>query len=127
MQSLAAAPRAQVVAVDGKTACRSHDAGRGVPSLHLVGAWVDAARLVLGQRRVDSRSNEITAIPALLETLVLEGCTFEHAMILSAEFGVSAVVGLYASCHLNVASGPAMALVATAIFAVAYAVAAARR
>ncbi|MXZ25315.1 MAG: hypothetical protein F4Y80_10760 [Caldilineaceae bacterium SB0665_bin_21] len=49
-------------------------------------------------------------------------------MILSAGFGVSAaVVGLYVSHHLNVVSGPAMALVATAIFAVAYAVAGARR
>ena len=52
----------------------------------------------------------------------------EGAMALGAGFGVAAaVVGLYASYHLNVASGPAMALVATAIFAVAFAVAAARR
>ena len=49
-------------------------------------------------------------------------------MILSTEFGVTAaVVGLYASYHLNVASGPAMALVATAIFAVVYAGAVARQ
>ncbi len=54
--------------------------------------------------------------------------TFEHAMILSAGFGVSAaVVGLHVSHRLNVASGPALALVATAIFAGAYAVAGARR
>ena len=64
--------------------------------------------------------------PAAAALLVAR--TFEHAMILSAGFGVTAaVVGLYTSYHLNVASGPAMALVATAIFAVAYAVAAARR
>ncbi len=64
--------------------------------------------------------------PAAAALLVAR--TFEHAMFLSAGFGVSAtVVGLYASYHLNVASGPVMALVATAIFAVAYAVAAARR
>ena len=64
--------------------------------------------------------------PAAAALLVAR--TFERAMILSAGFGVTAaVVGLYASYHLNVASGPAMALVATAIFAVAYAVAAARR
>ena len=50
---------------------------------------------------------------------MLAARTFERAMILSAGFGVSAaVVGLYASYHLNVASGPAMALVVTAIFAV---------
>ncbi|MCE2468506.1 MAG: ISAs1 family transposase [Caldilineaceae bacterium] len=50
----------------------SHDQARGVSPLHLVSAWADGARLVLGQRRVDSRSN--AAIPALLETLTLEGC-----------------------------------------------------
>ncbi|MCE2467311.1 MAG: ISAs1 family transposase, partial [Caldilineaceae bacterium] len=63
-----------VVAVDGKAARGSHDQARGVSPLHLVSAWADEARLVLGQRRVDSRSNKITAIPALLETLALDGC-----------------------------------------------------
>ena len=74
VQSLAASLRAQVVSVDGKAARRSHDAGRGVPPLHLVGAWADQARLVLGQRRVDDHSNEITANPELLAMLVLKGC-----------------------------------------------------
>ena len=74
VQSLAASLRAQVVSVDGQAARRSHDAGRGVPPLHLVGAWADQARLVLGQQRVDDHSNAITAIPARLEMLVLEGC-----------------------------------------------------
>ena len=73
VQSLAASLRDQVVSVDGKAARRSHDAVRGGPPLHLVGAWADEARLVLGQRRVDDRSNEITAIPKLLEMLVLDG------------------------------------------------------
>ena len=73
MPSLAASLRDQVVSVDGKTARRSHDAVRGMPPLHLVGAWADEARLVLGQRRVDDRSHEITAIPKLLEMLVLDG------------------------------------------------------
>ena len=74
VQSLAAALQAQVVSVDGKTARRSHDAGGGIPPLHLVGAWADEARLVLGQRQVDDKSNASTAIPELLEMLVLEGC-----------------------------------------------------
>lgn len=52
----------------------SHDQARRGSPLHLVRAWADEARLVLGQRQVDDRSNEITAIPALLETLALEGC-----------------------------------------------------
>ncbi len=74
VQSLAATLQDGVVAVDGKAARGSHDQARGVSPLHLVSAWADEARLVLGQRRVDSRSNEITAIPALLKTLTLEGC-----------------------------------------------------
>ena len=52
---------------------RSRDAVQGVPALHLVSAWADEARLVLGQCRVADKSNEITAIPELLEMLVLEG------------------------------------------------------
>ncbi len=63
-----------VVAVDGKAARGSHDQARSVSPLHLVSAWADEARLVLGQRRVDDRSNEITAIPELLKTLALDGC-----------------------------------------------------
>jgi predicted transposase YbfD/YdcC len=58
-----------VVAIDGKTvrAARAHD---GNP-LHLVSAWASEARLVLGQEAVDTKSNEITAIPALLARLDL--------------------------------------------------------
>ena len=74
VQSLAATLQEGVVAVDGKAARGSHDQARSVSPLHLVSTWTDEARLVLGQRRVDDRSNEITAIPALLETLALEGC-----------------------------------------------------
>ena len=74
VRSLAATLRDEVVAVDGKAARSSHDQARSVFPLHLVSTWADEARLVLGQRRVGDRSNEITAIPVLLETLVLEGC-----------------------------------------------------
>ena len=73
VRSLAESLQDQVVSVDGKVARRSRDAVRGVPPLHLVSAWADEARLVLGQCRVDDKSNEITAIPELLEMLVLEG------------------------------------------------------
>ncbi len=73
VRSLAESLQDQVVAVDGKVARRSRDAVRGVPALHPVSAWADAARLVLGQCRVADKSNEITAIPELLEMLVLEG------------------------------------------------------
>jgi predicted transposase YbfD/YdcC len=64
-----------VVAIDGKTVRRSHDRGRGKGALHLVSAWASAQGLVVGQVATDQKSNEITAIPALLRLLALEGCT----------------------------------------------------
>lgn len=63
-----------VVAIDGKTLRRSHDRGAGKSALHLVSAWSSANRLVLGQRKVDGHSNEITAIPELLRSLDVSGC-----------------------------------------------------
>jgi predicted transposase YbfD/YdcC len=64
----------EVVALDGKTLRRSHDRGAGQGPLHLVSAWAAANHLVLGQVAVDAKSNEITALPALLQVLALEGC-----------------------------------------------------
>jgi len=64
----------QVIAVDGKVLRRSHDRGIGKTAIDLVSAWATANRLVLGQVKVDQKSNEITAIPQLLETLALAGC-----------------------------------------------------
>jgi predicted transposase YbfD/YdcC len=63
-----------VVAIDGKTARRSYDRGKGKKELHLVSAWATEARLVLGQVAIEEKSNEITAIPELLELLQSEGC-----------------------------------------------------
>ena len=68
-------PADGIIAVDGKTARRSHARGRGKAALHLVSAWASANGLVLGQRATDDRSNEVTAIPGLLRLLALEGCT----------------------------------------------------
>ena len=64
----------QVVAIDGKTLRRSHDKGGGHAAIHMVSAWASANRLVLGQCKVDEKSNEITAIPELLRALELHGC-----------------------------------------------------
>ena len=61
----------EIVAVDGKTSRRAH-AKEGKP-LHVVSAWASRARLVLGQDACDEKSNEITAIPRLLERLELSG------------------------------------------------------
>ena len=61
------------VAIDGKTVRHSFDRKRERSPLHLVSAWASEQRLVLGQVAVDSKSNEITAIPALLAGLALCG------------------------------------------------------
>ena len=62
-----------LVAIDGKTSRRSHNRKTGQKALHLVSAFATNSRLVLGQEAVDEKSNEITAIPALLERLDLNG------------------------------------------------------
>jgi len=65
--------RPDFVAIDGKTSRRSHDRKRGQKALHLVSAFATTRRLVLGQEAVEEKSNEITAIPALVERLDLDG------------------------------------------------------
>ncbi|MFL5284488.1 MAG: ISAs1 family transposase [Rhodopila sp.] len=72
VSSLVAGFEREVVAIDGKTLRRSFDHGREQLPLHLVSAWASGQGLVLGQRCVDGKSNEITAIPALLEQLALQ-------------------------------------------------------
>jgi hypothetical protein len=62
----------EVAQVDGKTLCGSGDAATGQEPRHLVEAWACEQGLTLGQRRSGGGSNEIKAIPELLETLVLE-------------------------------------------------------
>jgi hypothetical protein len=62
-----------IIAVDGKTSRRSHARGNGREPLHLVSASATRQRLVLGQQAVDEKSNEIVAIPLLLERLELIG------------------------------------------------------
>ena len=62
-----------VIAIDGKTSRRSHDRAKGRAPLHMVSAWACRQRLVPGQEAVDEKSNEIIAIPLLLEQLELTG------------------------------------------------------
>jgi predicted transposase YbfD/YdcC len=64
----------QVIAIDGKVVRRSHDKGIGKAAIDMVSAWATANHLVLSQVKVDEKSNEITAIPQLLEALEVEGC-----------------------------------------------------
>ncbi len=62
----------EIINIDGKTLRRSH--GEGKSAIHMVSAWANKAGLTLGQVKVDEKSNEITAIPELLELLELQGC-----------------------------------------------------
>ena len=64
----------QLINIDGKTVRGSHDRGKGKQAIHMVSAWANEAGLTLGQRKVDEKSNEITAIPELLDMLELAGC-----------------------------------------------------
>ena len=63
-----------VVAIDGKVLRRSFDTASAKSPLHMVSAWGCEQRLVLGQIATDAKSNEITAVPKLLEMLSLKGC-----------------------------------------------------
>lgn len=62
-----------IIAIDGKTSRRTHDRAKGREPLHLVSAWASRQRLVLGQQAIDGKSNEIKAIPLLLDRLLLKG------------------------------------------------------
>ena len=62
-----------MIAIDGKTLRRSFDKATGKAALHMVSAWATANQIALGQVAVDQKSNEITAIPKLLEMLDISG------------------------------------------------------
>jgi predicted transposase YbfD/YdcC len=73
-QSLCQRTGGQLVAVDGKKLRRSHNRVHGKEGIWMVNAWAEANQLVLGQRQVDEESNEIPAIPQLLEAVDITGC-----------------------------------------------------
>jgi predicted transposase YbfD/YdcC len=73
VQALHEVTKGEVVPIDGKTLRRSFDSARDLPPLHLVSAWAAENRLVLGEIPGDDKSNEITAVPRLLEILELTG------------------------------------------------------
>ena len=74
VQHLHELTKGPLLAIDGKTLRRSHDRRQNKGPLHLVSAWASASRLVLAQTEVATNSNEITAIPELLQMLELSGC-----------------------------------------------------
>lgn len=65
-------PSRRLVAIDGKTCRGSHDAGNGLGAIHIVSAWASEEGIALGQVATDAKSNEITAIPVLLEQINLK-------------------------------------------------------
>jgi predicted transposase YbfD/YdcC len=62
-----------VIAIDGKTMKQSYDRNDQQKALHIVTAWSSSHQLVLGQKKVDKKSNELTAIPELIEMLEIAG------------------------------------------------------
>ena len=73
MASLSNLLEGEVVAIDGKTIRAAKV--NGVSPIHMVSAWVCESNLVLGQQKVGDKTNEISAIPNLIEALALEGTT----------------------------------------------------
>lgn len=73
IESLQESTKGEVIAIDGKQLRRSHDNNLGKSAIYMVDAWSSENQITLGQVKVDEKSNEITAIPKLLELLVLEG------------------------------------------------------
>jgi len=72
VKSVAHKTKGEIISIDGKTVCGSRDAK--TKAIHMVSAWANANQLVLGQVKTEEKSNEITAIPSLLELLELKGC-----------------------------------------------------
>jgi predicted transposase YbfD/YdcC len=73
VQALVEATDGRVIPIDGKTLRHSFDKAKGKGALHLVGAWAAENNVLLGQVAVDAKSNEITAIPRLLELIDVSG------------------------------------------------------
>jgi len=74
IRSVANITEGKIIPIDGKTLRRSHDHKAGKAAIHMVSAWAAENRLVLGQVKTEEKSNEITAIPELLNLLDVSGC-----------------------------------------------------
>lgn len=73
-QSVAQITEGEVVAIDGKTARHSYNRKDNLGAIHMVSAWASKAGMSLGQVKTEAKSNEITAIPILLQMLEIKGC-----------------------------------------------------
>lgn len=75
VEALSVSTSGKLIALDGKTVRRSFNHATGRKALHIVSAWISENRLTLGQIATEANSNEITAIPKLLELLDIRGAT----------------------------------------------------
>jgi predicted transposase YbfD/YdcC len=66
--------KGQIIPIDGKTLRHSYDRGLNKGAIHMISAWASKNRVVLGQLKTEEKSNEITAIPELLQVLDIQGC-----------------------------------------------------
>jgi predicted transposase YbfD/YdcC len=74
IQAISERTEGEIISIDGKTLRRSYDRSRDKAAIHMVSAWASENHLILGQVKTSEKSNEITAIPRLLEVLALNGC-----------------------------------------------------
>lgn len=74
IQAICELTKGEIVSIDGKTVRHSYDKSNGKSAIHMVSAWACANGIVIGQRKTDEKSNEITAIPELLKVLEIKGC-----------------------------------------------------
>lgn len=74
VQSVFTVTDGQIVAIDGKTLRRSYDRTNNKSAIHMVSAWASKNGITLGQVKTEEKSNEITAIPELLNVLEIKGC-----------------------------------------------------
>ena len=75
VQSLVQISNGEIIAIDGKTLRKSYDTAINRKAIHMISAWACNNKLVLGQLKVNEKSNEITAIPELLKMIDIKGCT----------------------------------------------------
>ena len=74
MEAIQIITEGEIIAIDGKTLRRSHDKSSNKKGIHMVSAWASENSMVLGQVKTEEKSNEITAIPKLLNLLDIKGC-----------------------------------------------------
>lgn len=73
-EAISDALRGDIIAFDGKTSRRSFDTATGMSAIHVMNAWSNADDFCVGQMKVDGKSNEITATPALMNLMDIKGC-----------------------------------------------------